>query len=108
MHWNLCVSGHYNLWIPTSIAGIILINDIFRHLPNIRLLEWLGEHSMEIFVTHTLVLEVAMAISRGVMGISNVEHLALILIFSEILILPILIRILSNEHFAWMMVRSKS
>lgn len=107
MHWNICVSGHYYLWIPTSLAGIILINDIFRNLPNIRLLEWLGKHSMEIFVTHTLVLEVAISIFKGVMGIRNIEHLALIFIISEILTLPLLIRILSNEHFCWLIGRSK-
>lgn len=106
MHWNVCVSGHYYLWIPTSLAGIILINNIFRHLPNIQLLEWLGKHSMEIFTTHTLVMEVAIGIFRGLWGIREIEHLALFLIFSEILLLPQFIRILSNRHFAWMIGRS--
>ena len=108
MHWNVCVSGHYLLWIPTSLAGIILINNIFRCLPNINLLEWIGRHSMVIFVTHTLILEVAIGLFRGFIGIREYGILTIILITSEILVLPLLITILSNKHLVWMTGKRKT
>ena len=50
--------GNYLLAIIFSLAGCVVFNNIFKFLPNCRVLQFIGQHSMTYYVTHWVILNV--------------------------------------------------
>lgn len=53
----LSADGIYILALMFSVAGCIVINNIFRYLPNIPVVHYIGRHSMDFYVVHMLALK---------------------------------------------------
>lgn len=101
MHLNSCVHGHYYLWVPTAIAGIVILDWLFNHIPNIRILEWMGQNSMVLLVTHMIIIGVVQLLFHDIILVTNKYTLFFILILSEIICIPILVRMFSNKKYCW-------
>lgn len=102
MHWNICNIGNYILWVPTSLAGIVLFNYLFKLFPfTIGLLEWIGKHAIILYVTHWLIIETALLVTKDILSISNLKLIFAILITAEIVSLPIITTILSRKRLSW-------
>ena len=59
MMFNKLIAGHYLLWIPVALCGIVTFNTICRFTCkyiSIRPLEIVGQNAMTIYVTHILIL----------------------------------------------------
>ena len=101
MHWNLSNRGSYYLWIPTSLAGIILINNIFSHLPiNVSILDWIGKNAMCFFVTHWLIIELVLFVFKDLLAVTNMWILFFMLITFEIILLPLVSAALSDKKLS--------
>lgn len=102
MHWNICSTQNYVLWVPTSLAGIILINFIFKILPfRIGMFEWIGKYSIIFYVAHWLIIEVALLVTRDIFIITNLKQIFAILVLSELLFLPLITKLLTNKKLSW-------
>ena len=64
-------NGIYILAIAFSLAGCIVINNVFHHLPKIPIINYVGRESMAFYVTHMLVLELLMMIPFEQIGVSG-------------------------------------
>ena len=57
---NKLLTGHYMLWIPTSVCGIIVFNSLCRYLTYLELLKngfsTIGRFAMPIYVTHAIII----------------------------------------------------
>ena len=59
MMFNKLIAGHYLLWIPVALCGIVTFNTICRFTCkyiSVRPIEIVGENAMIIYVTHILIL----------------------------------------------------
>lgn len=72
MRTNTVGRGEYLVCIPTAIAGILLINALFKRVDGrlTKPLAWIGQNAMPFYVWHFIVLTVSTPIIRDVLGIS--------------------------------------
>lgn len=59
MMFNKLIAGHYLLWIPVALCGIVTFNTICRFTCkyiSVRPIEIVGQNAMTIYVTHILIL----------------------------------------------------
>lgn len=54
--------GVYVFALVFSIAGCVLFNNIFKHLPHLSALQYMGKHSMVYYVAHWLLLTLCLII----------------------------------------------
>ena len=64
-------NGIYFLAIAFSLAGCIVINNFFHHLPKIPVIHYVGRESMVFYVTHMLILELVTMIPFERYGVSG-------------------------------------
>ena len=106
MHWNKCNVGYYFLWVPTSLAGIILINNIFKiKNVNIGILECIGRNSMALLVSHWIVIEIGLLIFKDFAEIDNLKVIFMYLVILEMVLLPIITILLTSKRMSWMIGR---
>jgi fucose 4-O-acetylase-like acetyltransferase len=97
MHWNVCNKGHFLFWIPTSLAGIIVINSLFEKMPwKLCFLEMVGKNAMLLYATHWIIIEFVLLIAKDILGISNLYKLFLLLIIFNLISLSGLV-LISNK-----------
>lgn len=72
MRTNTVGRGEYLICIPTAIAGILLINALFKRFDRklTEPLAWVGQNAMPIYAWHFIVLTVFTPIIRDVLGVS--------------------------------------
>lgn len=85
-------NGIYLLAIAFSISGCLVINNLFKHLPRIPIIHYIGAHSMVFYVTHMLILELLPLKQWGVSG----RWAFAIMCLSCIILPPIIRRITPN------------
>lgn len=59
MHSNSLLAGYYWAWIPVAICSIVAFNSVCSivcEFLKFKILSWIGRHSMQIFVSHFLIL----------------------------------------------------
>ncbi len=54
--------GFYFLALVFSFAGCILFNNVFRHLPHLSILQYIGRHSMVYYVSHWMLLTLCLIV----------------------------------------------
>ena len=64
-------NGIYFLAIAFSLAGCIVINNLFHHLPKIPVIHYIGRESMVFYVTHMLILQLVTMIPFKQYGLSD-------------------------------------
>lgn len=94
MHANTMYNGNYILFYPTAIAGIIIINNLFRLLckyVRFRILEYIGVNSMDYYTTHWILFVVVTFIVKFVFNIKDPFMLFIVLLCASISILPLIV-----------------
>lgn len=98
----LNVDGYYILAILFSIAGCVSINYVFKRLPGIPVINYIGRKSMDFYVMHMLVLGVVTTLPWNQWGISNFVEFMIMCV--SCLVIPAIIgRLLENSRFSWML-----
>lgn len=93
---NRIGNGYYLIAVISSLAGCILINNIFKNIPfEINLLERIGRYSMDFYVMHWIVL----TICKIVFPLNNCS-MCVVMIIVSILALPS-VTILLRKHYQW-------
>lgn len=68
MHANMMYSGNYILFYPMALAGVIVINNIIsilcRHI-RLKVLEFVGVNSMNMYVTHWILFIVVLFVVKS-------------------------------------------
>ena len=99
MHANRITNRtSYLLFYPTALAGIIMINGIFRLLckyVRFRILEYIGVNSMNLYVTHWILFVFVVFAAKQFLNIDSPVMLFFILLGASILLLPIINEILN-------------
>ena len=93
MHQNKMLCGNYLLFYPTALAGIIVINGIFRYLCKFirfRMLEYIGVNAMNFYVTHWILFVFVVFVVKKFFIIDSPVIIYVILLGASILILPII------------------
>lgn len=101
MRTNIAQRGYYLLWIPTALAGIILINNIFKRIGGNAFLAYIGKNAIIFYVLHWIILITAKIFSDLLM-VSDKHHVLLLMVLFEIIILPISVVVLSSNKLKWM------
>ena len=101
MRTNVALRGYYLLWIPTALAGIILINNIFKRIGGNAFLAYVGRNAISFYVMHWILLTVAKMFSDMLM-VTDKYHVLLLMLLFEILMLPISVVVLSTTKLKWM------
>ena len=101
MRTNIAQRGNYLLWIPTALAGIILVNTIVKRIGENAFLSYIGKNAISFYVMHWIILITAKIFSDLLM-ISDKYYVLLLMVLFEILILPISVVVLSSTKLKWM------
>ena len=99
MHRNRMLCGSYLLFYPVALAGIIVINGIFRYLCKFikfRILEYIGVNAMNFYVTHWILFVFVVFAAKQIFNIDSPVILYAILLGASILLLPIINEILNT------------
>ena len=81
-----------------SLAGIIMINGIFRYLCKFirfRILEYIGVNALNFYVTHWILFVFVLFVAKNFFNIDSPTILFIILLGTSILLLPIISEILN-------------
>lgn len=92
MHSNSLLAGSYWAWMPVAICSIIAFNNVCAVLckfVNFKVLSWIGRHSMQIFVSHFLILCVIDFVVRYFELVQLRPYSLCLMLGAYILILPI-------------------
>lgn len=95
---NLVMEGYYGVWMLSSLAGCVLINNIFRCFPVLQL-RWLssvGRDSMNYYVLHWLVLRAVYIVAIQLLHYNDSVPLAIIMSLSCLVLLPLLNRVIKS------------
>ena len=87
--------GNYLLAIIFSLAGCVVFNNIFKFLPNCRVLQFIGQHSMTYYVTHWVILNVCTLIM--VTGFHRQGVTVFVMMILACLLIPTLIIKIRNK-----------
>lgn len=100
MHNNSLTRGMYPIWILTSLCGCIIINFIFKALPRLQILNFIGRNSLEFYVTHWNVILLA---KICIVYIFNI-HDKLVIFYTMIAFcaigIPVIIHVKSRINYA--------
>ena len=99
MHANKMISGSYLLFYPMSLAGIIMINGIFKYLCKFikfRILDYIGVNAMNFYVTHWILFVFVIFVVKKFFNIDSPALIFTILLGASILLLPIINEILNT------------
>lgn len=97
MHANKMTCGNYLLYYPTALAGIIVINNLFRLLckrVRFRILGFIGRNSMYFYVTHWILFTIVAFISKSLLYLESHRLVFLFLLGSSIVFLPLIGRLI--------------
>lgn len=98
----LNANGYYILAIFFSMAGCVSINYIFKHIPVIPIVNYVGIKSMDFYVMHMLVLGVVTTIPWEQMGVSNAVEF--MIMCASCLIVPAIVgTLLEHSKYSWML-----
>lgn len=95
MHANSMYNGNYLLFYPMAVAGIIISNNLFRkiyakNLYSFIILEYIGRNSMNIYVTHWILLVLVSFIAKSLFHIESAAILFYCFLGASIIFLPII------------------
>ena len=99
---NRMISGHFLLFFPMALAGIILVNNTFRIVEEIwglRLFsyaEYIGKHSMNVYVTHWILLTLVLFVIKSLFTIDQLYLQFSILVITSLICLPIISMIIDR------------
>lgn len=96
----LSADGIYILALMFSVAGCIVINNVFRYLPNIPVVHYIGRHSMDFYVVHMLALKTLWLFPFKRFGIEGIT--LFIIMCLTCLIVPPVFRKITPKWF-WVM-----
>ena len=99
MHANKMYSGNYLLFFPMALAGIIMTNNVFRYLckhMNIRIFEYVGQNSMNFYVTHWILFTIVVFVAKYFFDIVHQTSLMLLLVVTSVVILPLLSMLINS------------
>lgn len=99
---NIIKPSFYILCIVSCLGGIIVYNNIFKRLPNFKILEYIGRNSMSYYVLHWIVLGIMSILFKYSLELNDGCLLFYMYIFSNILLLPLL-DILISKNFKWIL-----
>lgn len=90
-----------------NLAGIIVINNVFRRLPKIQLpiLARIGKESMTPLVTHFIILELFIYFNSMIWHLPT-HILLFIIIASMAIMLPLFVHFFNRPRFQWMVGKS--
>ena len=88
--------GVYILALGFSIAGCVLFDNIFRYLPHLAVLQYVGRHSMVYYISHWLLLTLCL-IAFEKLGLSNIG-LVVVMCLSCLFIPPVIERMIVACH----------
>lgn len=98
--------GYYILALLFSMAGCVSINYIFKRLPVIPIINYIGRKSMDFYVMHMLVLGVVTTISWERWGVSNAVEF--MIMCASCLIVPAIVGwLLEHSRYAWMLGKAQ-
>lgn len=104
---NKMLSGNYLLFFPMALASIIIINNVFRFIEKRGWLkcffyfEFFGKNSMNIYITHWILLTFALYIIKSVFTIEQSYIQIIILVCVSLVCLPfisIIINLLKAKY----------
>lgn len=96
MHANKMNNGNYLLFYPMSLAGIIVINNIFKLLCKyirFRVFDYVGYNSMQYYVTHWIFLIIVLFVAKYVFNVNDSFEQFIILLGACMTLLPIVVGI---------------
>lgn len=99
--------GSYILALLFSVSGCISVNYVFKRLPMIPLLNYIGRKSMDFYVMHMLVLEMMTMLPWKVWNILSYEEFFIMCI--ACLVIPAVIgRLLEHSRYSWVLGKVQS
>lgn len=93
MHANKMHKGNYLLFFPTALAGIIIINNLFRILCKyikFRVLEYIGKNSMTFYTTHWILLVIITFGANYFFNLNESHIIFLVLLVASVMLLPLI------------------
>lgn len=100
------ITNRHIPFLPTIvffISGCVLINNLFKraHASQFEFLARAGEQSMAVYITHFIVLSTITLLNDNTLKLSPYP-LFLLLVLSQLIVLPCLTRLLSRPGLLWM------
>ena len=103
---TLYANGNYFLALLFSMAGCVSINYIFKHIPVIPIVNYVGRKSMNFYVMHMLVLGVVTTIPWEQMGVPNAVEF--MIMCASCLIVPAIVgSLLEHSKYSWMLGKAQ-
>lgn len=96
--------SNYLLVVLWSFSGCMVINNVFKRLPNIRVLQYYGKYSMEFYVLHWLMLYVCLFVNKYVFQLGDYAMFFSMLI-SCVILLPFVIQAVYILNLGWVFGR---
>lgn len=102
MHANKMYNGNYLLFYPTAIAGIIMINNVFRILckrVRFRPLEYIGLNSITFYTTHWILFVLVSFVTKHIFHVQNQYVLFTVLLCASTILLPGIVEIINIVRY---------
>lgn len=98
---NKLIFGNYYIWLFASIFNCIFINNIFKRISFLNRLKLsiIGKDSMNYYITHWIVLGLAVIIFKDIMNITSLYVLFAVTTISLICLLPLINRLLKSNIY---------
>jgi len=93
MHANKMYIGNYVLFYPMAVAGIVATNYLFRICYtrfSLKILEYIGRNSMNIYVTHWILFVLVSFIAKNLLHVESDGIHFILLLGTSIIFLPII------------------
>lgn len=103
MHANKMYYGNYVLFFPMAVAGIVVTNNLFRICYTrycLKILEYIGRNSMNIYVTHWILFVLVSFIAKNLLHIESEGIHFLLLLGTSIIFLPVICNFINNKLHA--------
>lgn len=100
MHANKMYNGNYVLFFLMAVAGIVVTNNLFKICYtrfSIKILEYIGRNSMNIYVTHWILFVLVSFIAKNLLHVESDGIHFLLLLGTSIIFLPIICNFLNKK-----------
>lgn len=103
---NLLENGIYEMWYPASLAGIIAINNIAKHLPIknwiVQLLSKIGKDSLNYLVTHLIVIHFCKIVIKYFLDNHNPTQQLFMTMGVCLIVLPLINKLLNSNRLRFL------
>lgn len=100
MHANKMYNGNYVLFFIMAVAGIVVTNNLFKISYtsfSIKILEYIGRNSMNIYVTHWILFVLVSFIAKNLLHVESDGIHFLMLLGTSIIFLPVICNFINNN-----------